>query len=312
VNIRQATLDDTQALSRLFRAHIHNWQRLNSKGQVEDVPYDALTIYERWLHGGPWMSVETAAIHLSHLLRGAGIPLLVENDGKVIGYVELYHGQEPAPFGHHLSMTHPTVHPDLDASRLETALLNAAREESDKRDCERLLVAVTLAEARSFYEAQGLEKVMVIRRYTLPAKSGQGFYVTAEVLEASAADIQTWHMPVGRLSSARQQWETLWPGTWDAIPEMRQRRTHRMKFNASGQDAYVCCQQQLYVDRNADIFCWSPRPLTSQLLTAIRDWSHREGYRTLVMAVNEDTAKILGSEAEADGYFLTVYGIPRE
>jgi hypothetical protein len=312
VNIRQATLDDTQALSRLFRAHIHNWQRMNAQGQVEDVPYEALTIYERWLHGGAWMSLETAAIHLSHLLRGAGIPLLAEHDGKVIGYTELYHGQEPAPLGNHLSMTQPTVHPDLDASRLEIALLNAASEEVQKRGCERLLVTVAIAEARAFYETQGLEKLMAFRRFTLPAKSGQGFYVTAEAQDAAAGQIQGWHMPIGRLSSARQQWEILWPGTLDALPEMRRRRTHRMKFNASGQDAFVCCQQQLYADRNADIYCWSPRPLTNQLLTAIRDWTHREGYRTLVMAVSEETAKTLGTEAEADDYLLTVYARNRE
>lgn len=307
-HIRPARLDDTAAISRLFRTHIGTWQRLNARGQVEDVPYEALTIYERWLHGGAWMSVETGAIHLSHLLRGAALPLVAEVDGQIAAYTELYDGAEPAPYGTHLHLTPPMLHPDFTDHSLETALLKAAYELAEQRRFERVLVNMALPEAHRFYESQGLEPMAVIRRYSLPARTGQGFYKTVEHLDPNPAQIRGWHMPIGHLGSARQQWETFWPRTWDALPEIRERRTHRLRFSASGQDAFVGCQQQLYMERSADIYCWSPRPLTTQLLTAIRDWTHREGYRTLVLAVPEDTAKTLGTEAEADGYFETIYG----
>lgn len=310
MHIRQATLDDTQRISQLFREQIQTWQRLNEDGQVEDLPYADLGIYERWLHGGAWMSIESGAIHLSHLLRRGIVPLLAEDGARLLAYTELYPGLEPAPFGNHLSMTPPHIASDQDETRLRTLLLEAARELTEKMDRDRLLVSVALPEARSFYESQGLETLCIVRRYSLPARTGQGFYVTAEHEKDDPAQIRDWHMPVGRLSSARQQWETYWPDTWAAIPEMRQQQTQRLKFNASGQEALVCCQQHLYTPRNADIYCWSPRPLTSQLLTAIRDWSHRAGYRTLIMALPEDQAKVLGTEAEADGYYVTVYGTP--
>ena len=45
------------------------------------------------------------------------------------------------------------------------------------------------------------------------------------------------------------------------------------------------------------------------MLTALRDWTHREGYRTLVMFVSEETAKTLGPEAEADGYYQDVFAV---
>src|SRR5215213_9179974 len=76
LQVRQAALDDTCAISSLFRARIGVWQRLDANGRVEDKPYEALTIYERWLHGGAWMSIETAAIQLNELLSGAGISLV--------------------------------------------------------------------------------------------------------------------------------------------------------------------------------------------------------------------------------------------
>lgn len=306
--IRQAKLDDTQAISRLFTARISTWQRLNAQGLVEDVPYETLTIYERWLHGGVWMSVETGAIHLSHLLRGAGVPLVAEVGGRVAAYAELYESAEPPPFGSHLALTHPTVHPDFESHNLEAAVYAAAREMLAPRKAERLLTSAALAEAQRFYEAQGAQALAAISRYSLPARTGQGFYRTVEHPDPNPAQIRGWHMTTGRLGSARQMWETLWPRTWDAVPEIQRRRTHRLRFNAAGQDAFVCCQQQLYSERSADIYCWSPRPLTSQLLTALRDWSHREGYRTLVLSVTDDIAKVLGPEAEPDGYSEMVYG----
>ena len=311
MSIRQAKLDDTQAISDLHRLHIQAWQRLDITGHVEDVPYDALTIYERWLHGGAWMSPETGAVHLNHLLRGAGIPLVAEVDGKIVAYTELYESTESPPFGHSLSLNHPTIHPDQ-VDNLLAAILDAARNVADEQACERLLVQVALPEAAAFYQQQGLQPLATVRRYSLPAKMGQGFYRTTEHPDDSAKQITGWQMPIGRLASPRQQWEMLWPDTWSSIPEIAARPCHRLKFNAAGQEAFVCCQQQLYAERNANLYCWSPRPLTSQLLTAIRDWSHRAGYRTLVLAVLENAANILGTEAESDGYSQTIYASQRD
>ncbi len=308
--VRAARLDDTAAISALFRARIGVWQRLGSSGQVEDVPYEALTLYERWLHGGAWMSVETGAIHLSHLLRGAGLAALVaEADGRVSAYCEGYAGSEPPPFGPHLHFTAPAVHPEADAEGLARALMGALADQARARKLPRLLASAALPEQKALYAAQGMRPVAEIRRCALPARSGQGFYRAVEHPDPDPALIEGWHMPLGRLESARCQWETLWPRTWDALPEMRQRRTHRLRLNAAGHDALLCVQQQLYQPRSADVYCWSPRPLTGQLLTAVRDWAHREGYRTLVMAVTESALKTLGPEAEPDAFTLDVYAL---
>jgi ribosomal protein S18 acetylase RimI-like enzyme len=310
IHVREATLDDTQAVSALFRSRIAAWQRMNPQGQVEDVPYDALTIYERWLHGGPWMSVETAALHLSHLVRGAGMPIVAEIDGAVQAYAEVYHGVEPEPFGEHLHLGQLAVHAGYRAEGLEDAMLDDLLERTRTSHCHRLTANCIASDqiAQELYTRHGLMPLTRIKRYTIPAKSGQGFYKSVEHLNANASQITDWFMPVGRLGSARQQWETLWPRTWNAIPEVRERRIHRLHFSASGQEALMCCQQQLYAPRNADLYLWSPKPLTPQLLTAVRDWTHREGYRTLVMAVTDETAKVLGAEAEPDGYSVDVYG----
>jgi len=311
IHVRQARLDDTQAISALFRSRITIWQRLTEQGTVEDVPYDTLTIYERWLHGGPWMSVETGAVQLNHLLLGAGIPLVAELDGQVVAYAEVYHGVEPPPFGSHLHLAQMVVHPDCRSAGLDRELMTHLLEQAPILKCARVTANAVAndADTVSLYEQHGLQPIVRILRSNLPARTGQVFYRAVEHPNSDPAQMNDWFMPVGRLGSARQMWETLWPPLWNAIPEVRERRTHRLHLSAAGQEAFLCCQQQLYAPRSADIYCWSPKPLSGQLLTAIRDWSHREGYRTLVMAVTEDTLKTLGPEAETDGYYQDVFAV---
>ncbi len=310
IHVRPANLDDTSAISQLYRQHIHVWQRINPQAQVEDVPYSDLTIYERWLHGGPWMSIETGAIHLSHLLRGAGFPVVAEVDGQVYAYTEAYINQEPAPFGHHLSMQHPIVQSDYSDHSLEAALVAFLSEKAKALKCQRLTINLTLPEQAPFYQQQGFQLLATLRRFNLPARTGQGFYRAVENPEVSAKQIENWSLALGRISSSREQWENLWPRTWDSLPEIAKRqRTHRLEFNAAGQPALLCCQQQLYAPRNVDVYCWSPKPLTAQLLTSIRDWAHRESYRTLVLSVLENTVKTLGPEAEPDGYTQETYSL---
>jgi hypothetical protein len=230
-------------------------------------------------------------------------------DGAVRAYCEGYTGSEPPPFGAHLHLTAPVVHPDAEGSGLEAALVQAMAEQARALRLPRLLACAAPPEHKALYAGQGMRVVDEVRRSTLPARSGQGFYRAVDHPDPDPALIAGWQMPVGRLESARCQWETLWPRTWDALPEMRQRRTHRLRLNAAGHDALLCVQQQLYQPRSADVYCWSPRPLTSQLLTAVRDWAHREGYRTLVMAVSDSALKTLGPEAEPDAFTLAAYAL---
>lgn len=309
VQVRQAALDDTDAISRLFRSAITTWQRLNTRGQVEDVPYDDLTVYERWLHGGPWMSVETAALQLSHLLRGGGFPVVAEIDGKVRGYSEAYHGIEPEPYGDHLHIAHLTADPAL--NDIDDAMITYWVDQASSYHCQRVTMTCVTndSETQTLYQRHGLQPLSRVQRLSLPAKTGQVFYKAVEHSSVNPAQIHGWFMPMGRLSSARQQWETLWPRTWFALPEIRNQRTHRLHFSVAGQEALIYCQQQLYVPRSADVYGWMPKPLSTQVLAAVRDWAHREGYRTLVMVVPDEVVKLLGAEAEPDGYVQDTYAV---
>ncbi len=301
IQVRQAELDDTGAISALFRGRIGVWQRLTPQGRVEDVPYEALTIYERWLHGGAWMSVETGAIFLNHLLSGAGIALVAQRDRRVLAYAEAYHGVEPEPFGSLLHLEHLVLHPDGAGMALEDALLTELRDRAQALKASRVTINRVSGDI-AIPPQYALKTLSCLRRYTIPARQGQVFYRSVEHLDPNPAQVANWTMPVGRFTSSRHQWEMLMPRTWETLPEMRARRTNRQKFSTAGQDAYVVVEQQLFDPRSAYVYCWTAKPLTAQTVTAIRDWAHREGYRSLIMAVHDETIPTLGSEAEADAY----------
>ena len=298
--VRQATLDDTQKIVDLFTARVSIWQRLSAKGQVEDLPYDTLTIYERWLHGGSWMSLETGAIWLSHLLSGNGFAYVVDDSGDIPAYAEAFSNRELAPLGSHMHLAEILV--DRQCSDDVHHLLADAILK-DARGPGRLSVTYPdydLERATYFRMYFGANEALRLKRFSLTAQTGQSFYKSQDYKKTDASLIDGWAMAVGRWTSPRAQWETEWIEHWSSIPQIVKRSKHRHYVNASGHEAFVCFHQQLYNDRNADVYCWSPRNLSTQLLVAIRDMGHRLGYRALTLALPEHSVELLPAESASD------------
>jgi hypothetical protein len=305
LTIRPAQLDDTQAISQAFIQTVSVWQRLDAHGRVEEVSYDDLSIYERWLHGGHWMSVETGAIYLSHLIK-AGVMTLAAYDGAaLVGYVEAYPSDEPAPYGEHLHIGH--LHAGDAATR--TALLRHTLKAATGH-YRRVTVSFSAydQETRAFFINHDFYELAQMRQYAISAQTGQGFYKAMPTTASPPQSaIKDWHMLSGRTQSAAHHWHHLWPRHWDAIAEITAQKTHRLQLNAAGQDAFVYIQQQLYVTRAADVYCWSPKPLTGQILIALRDWAYRADYRTLNMTLAPKDAQLLGSAAEEMPYQQAIF-----
>lgn len=292
---RRATLNDTQAISALFRKGVPRWQRALPDGNVEDVPYETLTLYERWLYGGAWMSIETAALWLSHLVRGAGVPLVLEDDGVIVGYTEAFLSDEPAPFGKHLHVEQfLATAPHADA--LMSACLSEARAHARALHVN---VAPYDEDRTTRYTAHEFTQLSQLQEYLVPAKTGQGFYQATEYTHTSYDALKGWGMPIGRMSAARHAWESLWTRLFDAVPELGAETVHRLTFTVSGQEAFVYIQAGMDSLRQAQVWCWTSKPYSVALHTAIRDWAYRQGYRELSMWANAATSAVFGDEAEA-------------
>ncbi|MCY3832338.1 MAG: hypothetical protein OXG85_04940, partial [Chloroflexi bacterium] len=150
---------------------------------------------------------------------------------------------------------------------------------------------------RKYY---GASEAFRLTRYSIAAQLGQSFYKSQEFAKTEASLIDDWAMAAGRLTSPRAMWEAEWIEHWRSIPQIVNRSKQRHYINASGHEALVCFHQQLYNERSADVYCWSPRHLSTQLLVAIRDMGHRLGYRTLTLALPASAAELLPSGAAAE------------
>ncbi|MCE2472797.1 MAG: hypothetical protein J4G18_13060, partial [Anaerolineae bacterium] len=174
--VRQATIDDTQKIVDLFTSRVTIWQRLNALGQVENLPYDNLTIYERWLHGGAWLSLETGAIWLSHLLSGNGLAYVVDDHGRILAYSEAFYNRELTPLGTHLHVADLQV---AEGCADETHLLLADAILVDARAPGQLSVDYPAydQDASTYYRKYfGTAEESRLTRYALQAQIGQSFY----------------------------------------------------------------------------------------------------------------------------------------
>lgn len=305
--VREATLDDSAAVTAIHISHISRWQRLDAQGQVQDVPYDSLTVYERWLHGGPWMSVEMCAVHLNHLLRGAGIPLVAEIDGQVLAEAEVFHGVEPQPYGENLNLSVLYAHRDHTAKGLGGALIEHILNLGRELKCGQVNVAEV--EAEDFYAKHGFQHITSGCGMSFPAREGQVFYQATPHPADDPAQIRGWMMPLGRQQSAHQQWVTHWPNLWASVPELRQQRVERLKFTVAGTAFFVLYSESRYDPRRANLFVWTPTPLTGPMLTAISDKAHKLGFRRLETFVMDDEVDLRGLDAEPDGHTQALYSV---
>ena len=303
ITVRLATLQDTTAICAIQCSHIVEWQRLSSEGQLISAPYNDLSLYERWLHGGHWLSVETSAVHLNRLLAGAGTVLVAEADGAVLAMAELYDSEEAAPFGHCLHISALSAHHDfsLPNQALETALLQYAVQIAEATHCQRLTYAGP--SLPGFYAERGFKLLQSGRQVRLQTQAGRAVYQSEPFSERSAAQIRGWQMPFGRYQAARVEWEALFPQDWAAgIPELTDIRLAHLKLSAAGQNALIFLRESDQPGE-CELFLWSLRAISSPLITALRDCAYREGFETMVtFSADANWGLLQAVDAVSTGY----------
>jgi GNAT superfamily N-acetyltransferase len=296
ITVRLATLGDTTAITEIHKSH-----RMTPDGPR----YEDLTLFERWQQGGPWLSIETCAVHLNRMLAGSGVSLVAEIDGEVLAAAEVYEGFEPPPFGHHLNLSVIVTRADHQREGLASALLDYIVQMARLMKCER--ITVSHPEGREFYARHSFRPTRSGRGVRIPAQAGRAFYQATDLTDPNPDQIKNWHMPLGRYQSGRQEWEKLFPNLWAAgIPELLNPATAHLKLAVTGQNAILFLRE---TDQpgEVDLACWSARPLSNPLLTAIRDRANREGYHTIISYVMDSELPQLGPDAQQTDYSRDLY-----
>ncbi len=307
ITVRQATLADATSITALANAAIPAWTRRTPAGELIPASYEDLSLFERWLNGGPWASVEMTAVHIANLLRGSdGFPLVAEIEGRVGAEAEVTIGHEPEPFGHHINISRLIVHPDYGESGLDSALLRYILQIAEAIRCKRVTVAdgepnAALLEHMHFNRAHNGQRI-VIR-----SQEGRVFYKASELKTFDPAQIEGWHMPLGRYQSARQEWDRMPPGFWNSVPEIVEPESARLQITVTGQEAYALMQQDRYQPDRVHAYIWSRRPINNLLIMALRDWTARHDYTALVAFAWDYVLPLLEVEYEADGAPQVLY-----
>ncbi len=150
VAIEVASLNDVKGIVEVHCSSIDKWvKRVNGK-EVE-AKYEELGIEEKFRHGGPWMSVETCAIHINYLLVYKQYPLIAKLNGRVVGELELYIGEERGILGRCAYIDVLEVHRNYRRRGIGRALVNKAIEIAQEHNCDTIAVW-PMREAIEFYK----------------------------------------------------------------------------------------------------------------------------------------------------------------
>lgn len=307
ITVRQATLADAASITALHNATIATWTRRLPSGEMVPAEYGDLTLFERWLVGGPWASIEMCAVHLANLLRGSdGIPLVAEVDGRVGAEAEIFIGREPEPFGFHINIPKLTVHPDYADSGVSSALLTYIQQIGEAIRCKRLTVADGEAQA-PLLEHHRFSRTHSGQQIVLPAREGRVFYQASDLKSFDPSLIEGWHMPLGRYQNARQEWDRLPPGFWNSVPEIVETESDRLHFVVTGHEAYALMQQDRDLPARVHAFVWSKRPVKGLLIMTLCDWAQRHDYSEVVSFAWDFTLPLLEMDFKREGAVQYLY-----
>jgi hypothetical protein len=98
VKIRMAELGDCEAITSVHCSGLTRWVRHVGHEEIDDA-YENLGLLDKYLTVGRWMSLETCVSYVDFLLSAGQYPLVAEFNGKIVGEIEVFIGEEPLPLG---------------------------------------------------------------------------------------------------------------------------------------------------------------------------------------------------------------------
>ena len=187
MRIRTATLEDVNEITEVHTA----------EEELEG------SIFQRYSAGGPWMSVETLAIHINDLLLDNQLVAVAELDGKIVGEVEVLFSKEPV-LGGQMRIAHVDVievHPHYRGRGVGRALMEFIEDISRERRVEMLTVQPD-AEAEGFYKKLGFDIELFRGTTVWVLTNGLGNEEDVEILEFKWDDIKNLELIAGRFQSS--------------------------------------------------------------------------------------------------------------
>lgn len=287
MKIRPATLDDIVAITEVHKGDIPVWYHAIGDERTQ-APYEQLTVFERYIAGGPWMSVETCAVHVNELLLHDLPPIVVVIDQKVVAEAEFYIGEEGIPYGKTLDISVLYVHPECQNKGVGGALLKYLIERAMRSQCRCLTV---VPGPRGFYKRYGFNSVYDRPQYRISAEPSDLVYTIEDLpIETPWRVVTGIPMPIGRYTSSRQEWERHKMITYH-LPELSSCLHRRMRIRASSGEAVLILSQHSPLDDALVVHAWTSTMPLPDLVAIARQESAFSGYEHLRLLIDQEIVK---------------------
>ena len=224
VEVRSATLGDVPEIVAVFRSNVRKWRTFAVLGR-RYLPYERLTLLQRYRNGGPWMAPETCALHIQQVQASGNLALVAVHGGRVAGYSGLLFSHEPAPWGHNAKLDTIYVHKDLQRKiGAGTALIQTIEREARAAGCNILWAYKIARGAGPFYARCGFVPLLNQVRVTLRARQFPLSF-DAEPLAHPPGYASDLPLVIGHYASSQWLWAS--PERWRvearALPDVFQR-----------------------------------------------------------------------------------------
>lgn len=270
MKIRKATLDDVKAI-----VDVHT--------TGEDL--SGLSVGERYLRGGPWMSVETLAIHINNLLLEGQLPVVAELDGRIVGEAEVFFSEEPLD-GKTTRIAHLDVievHPDFRGQGVGRALVGFVEEVARERGAE-FITTQPDEEAWGFYKKLGFNEILYEGLLVeIPVEGFVGGKVESLPFFPWEA-VKSLELVAGRFQSSYDMWFSSFRDIFAGIQEL-------IEAGKAGSSYYALKSLPGRPGKVA-LFLWG----SSDDIPKAVGRANKLGFEKVLTVLDAETAELLGAE----------------
>ncbi|WP_048149850.1 GNAT family N-acetyltransferase [Palaeococcus ferrophilus] len=169
------------------------------------------TIFERYLRGGPWMSLETCSIHTNNLLLHGGLPVVALVEGETAGHAEFLMSEEPI-HGVGTKLTHLDVLQVKEGFRgrgVGRALVEFGIR-TGRQEGHELLTVTSEKSALGFYSRLGISEIINIGVLVgVKLKEIEPLEEAPRLRPLGWGDVKGREMTLGKFQSSYHHWFTL-------------------------------------------------------------------------------------------------------
>lgn len=283
--IREATLDDAQDIVDIY---------LTNPDRPFDRPIESLSIAERHSYGGPWMSVESCAIHLNNMLAWCYVPLVVEDEGRVIAEAEFYIGQDVPPLGTTLDISVLYVHADFQRRGAGRLLMQEMISRARKKKCSYITVSGGPG-APGFYARFGFSHILDLEAVDCSIPQRTNACNCTSYTPSDFEKLPNGTLWIGRFLSPCQKWREI----VDAVKKRNAILLERAewprpegKYSKSDESLSFLVPEWKNKSK-ADVYCWCEE-LTPKIVFELLSHARLAGYSHACLLCHPKVAKLVG------------------